>query len=86
MKLPILQSLVSISTPEEILKASGVANKWINREISNFDYLMVLNTISGRSYNYLGQYPTIPLILNYHKSPMIDLINPATFRDFNKQE
>ena len=78
MKLPNLQSLVGISTPEEILKASGVTNKWINREISNFDYLMVLNTISGRSYNYLSQYPIIPLILNDHKSPLIDLINPAT--------
>jgi hypothetical protein len=31
MKLPKLQSLMGISTPEEILKASGVTNKWINR-------------------------------------------------------
>jgi hypothetical protein len=31
MKLPNLQSLVGISKPEEILNASGVTNKWINR-------------------------------------------------------
>ncbi|CAL8237069.1 unnamed protein product, partial [Arctogadus glacialis] len=31
--------------------------KWVNREISNFDYLIQLNTIAGRTYNNLAQYP-----------------------------
>lgn len=33
--------------------------KWVNREISNFDYLMQLNTIAGRTYNNLAQYPVV---------------------------
>lgn len=34
-------------SPSELLKSSGITQKWINREISNFDYLMHLNTIAG---------------------------------------
>ena len=37
----------------------GVAQKWVNREISNFDYLIQLNTIAGRTYNNLAQYPVV---------------------------
>jgi hypothetical protein len=34
---------------------TGVQEDWINGEITNFEYLMALNTISGRSYNDLCQ-------------------------------
>ena len=33
--------------------------KWVNREISNFEYLMQLNTIAGRTYNDMSQYPVV---------------------------
>lgn len=33
--------------------------KWVCREVSNFEYLMQLNTISGRTYNDLSQYPVV---------------------------
>lgn len=33
--------------------------KWVCREISNFEYLMQLNTIAGRTYNDLSQYPVV---------------------------
>ncbi len=33
--------------------------RWICREISNFEYLMQLNTIAGRTYNDLSQYPVV---------------------------
>lgn len=39
----------------------SVFQKWVNREISNFDYLMQLNTIAGRTYNDLAQYPVVCL-------------------------
>lgn len=38
--------------------------KWVNREISNFDYLMQLNTIAGRTYNNLAQYPVVCPLFN----------------------
>jgi len=33
--------------------------KWVQQEISNFEYLMHLNTIAGRTYNDLSQYPVV---------------------------
>lgn len=40
---------------------------WQKREISNFDYLMYLNTLAGRSYNDYMQYPVFPWVLaDYH--------------------
>ena len=34
-------------SPAEVLKTSGLTQKWVNRQISNFEYLMQLNTIAG---------------------------------------
>lgn len=53
-------------------------------EISNFQYLMHLNTLAGRSYNDLMQYPIFPWILADYDSEELDLTDPATFRDFGK--
>lgn len=55
---------------------------WANREISNFEYLMQLNSIAGRTYNDLGQYPVFPWVLSDYSSSELDLKNPASFRDF----
>lgn len=53
-------------------------------EISNFQYLMHLNTLAGRSYNDLMQYPVFPWILADYDSEELDLSYPGTFRDFSK--
>jgi hypothetical protein len=34
--------------------------KWLNGDMSNFDYLMVLNILSGRTNEDLNQYPIFP--------------------------
>lgn len=39
--------------------ACPAPQKWVQREISNFEYLMQLNTIAGRTYNDLSQYPVV---------------------------
>lgn len=36
---------------------------WQKREISNFEYLMYLNTLAGRTYNDYMQYPVFPWVL-----------------------
>uniref|UniRef100_A0A8C7K909 Neurobeachin-like protein 2 n=1 Tax=Oncorhynchus kisutch TaxID=8019 RepID=A0A8C7K909_ONCKI len=71
-------------SPQELLKASGLTQRWVCREISNFEYLMQLNTISGRTYNDLSQYPVFPWVLSDYTSPDLDLENPAVFRDLSK--
>lgn len=71
-------------SPKDLLKVSGLTQKWSNREISNFEYLMHLNTIAGRSYNDLSQYPVFPWILSDYDSTTLDLGSTATFRDLSK--
>uniref|UniRef100_A0A452HZS4 Uncharacterized protein n=1 Tax=Gopherus agassizii TaxID=38772 RepID=A0A452HZS4_9SAUR len=71
-------------SPQELFKASGLMQKWVNREISNFDYLIQLNTMAGRTYNDLAQYPVFPWVLRDYTSEELDLNNPAVFRDLSK--
>ncbi|XP_053386541.1 neurobeachin-like protein 1 [Mercenaria mercenaria] len=71
-------------SPAELLKASGLTQKWVQREISNFEYLMQLNTIAGRTYNDLSQYPVFPWILCDYTSDTLDLDKPEVFRDLTK--
>jgi len=68
---------------QEAFKTSGIQNKWINREISNFEYLMALNTFAGRSLNNLSQYPIFPWILINYTSSMLDLEDPSNYRDLS---
>ena len=58
--------------------------KWVKREMSNFQYLMLVNTMAGRSFNDLTQYPVFPWVLADYTSEALDLNNPKTFRDFSK--
>lgn len=59
----------------------NLAHMWRHRELTNFEYLMHLNTLAGRSYNDLGQYPVFPWVLADYSSPVLDLRDPATYRD-----
>jgi hypothetical protein len=54
---------------------------WMNREITNFEYLMRLNTIAGRTFNDLGQYPVFPWILANYVTDDLDLRDPNNYRD-----
>lgn len=57
---------------------------WSSGQITNFEYLMRLNTIAGRSYNDLTQYPVFPWIIADYTSTKLDLTNPTTYRDLTK--
>ena len=58
--------------------------KWLKGEMSNFHYLMLINTLAGRTFNDLTQYPVFPWVLADYTSEELDLTNPATFRDLSK--
>ena len=58
--------------------------RWQKGEISNFHYLMLVNTMAGRTFNDLTQYPVFPWVLADYTSAELDLSNPATFRDLSK--
>ncbi|XP_072662463.1 WD repeat- and FYVE domain-containing protein 4 isoform X2 [Canis lupus baileyi] len=58
--------------------------RWQKRDISNFEYLMYLNTVAGRTYNDYMQYPVFPWVLADYTSQTLNLMNPKTFRDLSK--
>ncbi|KAG8069818.1 hypothetical protein GUJ93_ZPchr0006g46210 [Zizania palustris] len=64
--------------------AESARESWRRREISNFEYLMILNTLAGRSYNDLTQYPIFPWILADYSSDKLDFNKSSTFRDLSK--
>ena len=41
----------------------SVTQLWTDGQLSNFSYLMYLNTLAGRTYNDLTQYPVFPWVL-----------------------
>ncbi|XP_057613302.1 lipopolysaccharide-responsive and beige-like anchor protein isoform X2 [Chionomys nivalis] len=75
---------ISLSTPRQLFKASNMTQRWQHREISNFEYLMFLNTIAGRGYNDLNQYPVFPWVITNYESEELDLTLPSNFRDLSK--
>ncbi|XP_043114587.1 neurobeachin isoform X1 [Puntigrus tetrazona] len=75
---------ISLATPRQLFKSSNMTQRWQRREISNFEYLMFLNTIAGRTYNDLNQYPVFPWVLTNYESEELDLTVPANFRDLSK--
>lgn len=85
VKPPHMQPFLAKRPMRIIEKASlngqSLTAAWANREISNFEYLMRLNTIAGRTYNDLGQYPIFPWVLADYTSDVLNLRDRRSFRD-----
>jgi len=69
---------------KKILEKSGLTKRWMNHDISNFEYLIQLNALASRSYKDLTQYPVFPWILNDYSSTNIDFNDGSSFRDLSK--
>lgn len=66
------------------IASSDLTVKWCNGELSNFQYLMLLNTIAGRTFNDMTQYPVFPFVLSDYVSDHIDLNDANIYRDLSK--
>lgn len=62
---------VIVDGPKDFLKTT-YAKMWEDGQISNFDYLMILNTYAGRSYNDINQYPIFPWVVKDFNSEQIN--------------
>ena len=58
--------------------------QWQRREVSNFEYLMRLNQLAGRTHADLNQYPVFPWVLADYESATLNLADPASFRDLSR--
>lgn len=68
----------------EDAKLVALTKHWSEGDLTNWEYLMQLNQISGRSYQDLMQYPVLPWILSDYTSPLLDLGDPAAFRRLDR--
>ncbi|CAL5357461.1 unnamed protein product [Camellia sinensis] len=95
MNLPrnsMLDTTISGSTKQDSnegsrlfkIVAKSFSKRWQNGEITNFQYLMHLNTLAGRGYSDLTQYPVFPWVLADYESENLDLSDPKTFRTLEK--
>lgn len=58
--------------------------RWLRGELSNFQYLMLVNTMAGRTFNDLTQYPVFPWVIADYTSEELDLSDPRSYRDLTK--
>ena len=61
-----------------------ITSQWIQGKITNFDFIMHMNSFAGRTYNDLTQYPVFPWVIADYESEELDLNDPDTYRDFSK--
>ena len=69
---------------KKILDKANITKKWQNREMTNFEYLMWLNSLSGRSFNDITQYPIFPWILSNFSSSSLNFDDSQIYRDLSK--
>ena len=84
MALPNLRAAVATEDLRGGLLTTTLTDRWTRGEISNYEYLMRLNVLAGRTFNDLNQYPVFPWVLADYTSEELDLTDPKTFRDLSK--
>ncbi|KAF0692364.1 Aste57867_16541 [Aphanomyces stellatus] len=61
-----------------------LTKKWLRGSLSNFEYLIELNALAGRTFNDVTQYPVFPWVLADYTSETLDLTKDETYRDLSK--
>ena len=71
-----------IKNPKEYFEKEEFSKKWKENIISTYDYLLILNKFSSRSYNDINQYPAIPWI-NLSDNKIRNFDNPISLQKDN---
>ena len=72
--IPVIKNIKEYFDKEEFSK------KWKDGKISTYNYLLILNKFSSRTYNDTNQYPVMPWIYLYDKS-IRDFDIPMSIQD-----
>ncbi|OHS95234.1 Beige/BEACH domain containing protein [Tritrichomonas foetus] len=80
--------LVQTCSPANFFASTNFMKQWVDGKLSNFEYLIILNYFSGRTYNDPSMYPIYPWVVssynenlegnNYHN------FNIYKYRDLSK--
>ncbi|XP_053985116.1 protein FAN-like [Hylaeus anthracinus] len=58
--------------------------RWQNGSLSNYDYLLYINSLADRTFHDLTQYPVMPWVIQDYSSSTLDLDDPSVYRDLSK--
>ena len=73
-----------LSCAQEESEAAALAARWRVRDLSNYEYLLRLNDLAGRSFQDISQYPVMPWVISDYFSVTLDLDDPRSYRDLSK--
>ena len=60
-----------------------ICHLWLKNKISNYDYLLLLNTLSGRTLNDLSQYFIFPWIIKDFNKDILNWMSSSIYRDLS---
>ncbi|KRY19810.1 Lysosomal-trafficking regulator [Trichinella patagoniensis] len=73
----------SLQQQASLQMLSTFTEAWRYGRMTNFDYIITLNELAGRTFNDITQYPVFPFILNDYLNYTIDLKQPTLYRDLS---
>ncbi|KAG5324079.1 FAN protein, partial [Pseudoatta argentina] len=74
------QSAVSLETVPQ----NQMTMRWQNGSLSNYDYILYVNSLADRTFHDLTQYPVFPWIIQDYTSLMLNLNDVNIYRDLSK--
>ena len=60
-----------------------ICNYWAKSKISNYDYIMLLNTLAGRNLNNLSEYFIFPWIIQDFDKEFLNWLSNSIYRDLS---
>jgi factor associated with neutral sphingomyelinase activation len=80
--LRLLPTYIPCHTDRDFLLQAS--QEWQKGTITNFEYLLLLNSAAGRSFQDVSRYPVFPWVIADYESKKLDLTKESTFRDLTK--
>jgi factor associated with neutral sphingomyelinase activation len=71
-------------TCESNISIEKYTKQWIEGQMSNYEYLIALNSAANRTRNDMSQYPVFPWVLTNYESDFLDLTDPKNYRNLSK--
>ena len=76
---------MGVRPPAQEARVGPWTELWRLGRMTNMDYLMVLNSLAGRTYNDLSQFPVLPWVLSEaaFTADTLDLLLPHMYRNLS---
>lgn len=81
VRLPDSCMIQRVSARKFFNKINNFTEKWVKREITNFDYLMLMNIFGGRSFRDPSNYPIFPWIISNYDCSTFSLDDHSIYRN-----